>query len=146
MSNSFSITLPTKEKDLAEIETNQSVLIIGANGSGKSRLGTWMDLKSPQRNIVHRISAQRALAMPDHTTPTSLQQAQNNLLYGIENLEGSELLWYKENYRWGSKPAISSLNDYGKLMVYLFSDKIEENSKYIELVKSSEKRIRTNDD
>ncbi len=43
MSNSFSITLPTKEKDLAEIETNQSVLIIGANGSGKSRLGTWMD-------------------------------------------------------------------------------------------------------
>lgn len=141
MNNSFSITLPTKEKDLAEIETNQSVLIIGANGSGKSRLGTWMDLKSPQRNIVHRISAQRALAMPDHTTPTSLQQAQNNLLYGIENLEGSEPLWYKENYRWGSKPAISSLNDYGKLMVYLFSDKIEEDSKYIELVKSSEKRI-----
>ncbi|ENA73320.1 hypothetical protein EC2730350_4747, partial [Escherichia coli 2730350] len=52
-------------------------------------------------------------------------------------MEGSEPLWYKENYRWGSNPAISSLNDYGKLMVYLFSDKIEEDSKYIELVKSS---------
>lgn len=49
MSNSFSIILPKKDNGLEEIETNQSVLIIGANGSGKSRLGTWMDLKSPQK-------------------------------------------------------------------------------------------------
>ncbi|HGN9112681.1 DUF4435 domain-containing protein [Enterobacter hormaechei] len=141
MSNSFSIILPRKENDLEEIETNQSVLIIGANGSGKSRLGTWMDLKSPQKNMVHRISAQRALAMPDHTTPTSLKQAQNNLLYGSADLGNSEPLWYKEHRRWVNKPAISSLNDYDKLMVYLFSDKVEVNSKYIELVKLSDERI-----
>lgn len=141
MSNSFSIILPKKENGLEEIETNQSVLIIGANGSGKSRLGTWMDLKSPQKNMVHRISAQRALAMPDHTTPTSLKQAQNNLLYGSADLGNSEPLWYKEHRRWVNKPAISSLNDYDKLMVYLFSDKVEVNSKYIELVKLSDERI-----
>ncbi|WP_368909356.1 DUF4435 domain-containing protein [Proteus penneri] len=141
MSNSFSILLPKKDNSLEEIETNQSVLIIGANGSGKSRLGTWMDLKSPQKNMVHRISAQRALTMPDHTTPTSLKQAQNNLLYGSTDLENLETLWYKEHRRWTRKPATSSLDDYDKLMVYLFSDKVEVNSKYIELVKLSDERV-----
>lgn len=141
MNNSFSIILPKKDNSLEEIETNQSVLIIGANGSGKSRLGVWMDLKSPQKNMVHRISAQRALRMPDHSTPTSLKQAQNNLLYGSTDLGDLEIFWYKENRRWTKEPAISSLNDYDKLMVYLFSDKVEVNSKYIELVKLSDERI-----
>ncbi|CAD6049523.1 DUF4435 domain-containing protein [Escherichia coli] len=141
MSSSFSIILPKKENGLEEIKTNQSVLIIGANGAGKSRLGTWMDLKSPQKNMVHRISAQRALAMPDHTTPTALKQAQNNLLYGSADLGNMEPLWFKEHNRWVNKPAISLLNDYDKLMVYLFSDKVEVNSKYIDLVKLSDERI-----
>lgn len=70
--------------------------------------------------MVHRISAQRALRMPDHSTPTSLKQAQNNLLYGSTDLGDLEIFWYKENRRWTKEPAISSLNDYDKLMVYLF--------------------------
>lgn len=141
MSDSFSIVLPKKDSNLVEVEAYQSVLFIGANGSGKSRLGTWMELQSPQKDIVHRISAQRALAMPDHTTPTTIEKAQNNLLYGSADLGTTEPIWYKTHMRWANKPAISSLNDYDKLMVYLYSDKVELNSKYIESVRLSDKRI-----
>ncbi|MGC0912482.1 DUF4435 domain-containing protein [Pantoea sp. XAF26B01_ASV70] len=141
MSDSFSIILPKRDSTLVEIETNQSVLFIGANGSGKSRLGTWMEFKSPQKDVVHRISAQRALAMPDHTTPTAIEKAQNNLLYGTADLGNADTIWHKTNRRWANKPAISSLNDYDKLMVYLYSDKVELNSKYIESVRLSDKRI-----
>jgi len=53
---SFTYYLP-KENGEPEQQTteNNSVIIIGANGSGKSRLGAWIELQSPEQ--THRISA-----------------------------------------------------------------------------------------
>ena len=61
--------LPLKQQvEKVEIKDVSSVIIIGANGSGKSRLGAWID--APDSKIpVHRISAQRALTMQEHNTP-----------------------------------------------------------------------------
>lgn len=66
------LVLP-RENANEEIETSQSLLLIGANGSGKTRLGTWIEITSPQKNSVHRISAQKSLALPDSTTPQSIE-------------------------------------------------------------------------
>lgn len=46
------------------IENNGSVVIIGANGAGKTRLGSWIEFSSTHRLKVHRISAQKSLSMP----------------------------------------------------------------------------------
>jgi energy-coupling factor transporter ATP-binding protein EcfA2 len=143
MENKFTLELPTRTDATEKLSTNSSVLFIGANGSGKTRLGAWIDLESPQYEKVHRISAQKSLSMPDTTTSVSIEKAEKSLLCGYAdyNGDGVNYKYYKQNQRWQQKPAISLLNDYEKLMIYLFSDQIEENAKYYNAAKASEERI-----
>ncbi len=79
------LILPTADGQNLEIEMAQNVLFIGANGAGKTRLGTWIELNSPNSQLVHRISAQKSLRFPDSATPKSIEQAKNSLLFGYEN-------------------------------------------------------------
>ena len=125
-----------KENTTETVSTSQSLLFIGANGSGKTRLGTWIEINSPQKEIVHRISAQKSLALPDSITPQSIEQAEKDLLFGNPG-------WSHQNKanKWGNKPATTMLNDYQKLMVYLFSDETEENAKFKRECKASEIRV-----
>lgn len=81
-------------------------------------------MNSPEHNLVFRISAQKSLAMPDTTTPTAIDLAERNLVFG--NPTETNKQWY----RWQNKPATAFLNDYEKLMVYLFSDETEANAKF----------------
>lgn len=137
MDSQFKLILPTNTSGTQEIETTTSLLFVGANGSGKTRLGTWIEIESPQKEKVHRISAQKSLTMPDTTTPTSIERAEKDLLFG--NVDGQ---WaHKQGHKWHQKPAISFLNDYEKLMVYLFSDHTEESAKYLTASKASTERI-----
>lgn len=131
------LTLPGKiGSPLQILETEHSILFIGANGSGKTRLGTWIELGKKQSAKVHRISAQKSLTMPDTTTPMSIDMAERNLLFG--SLEREDLV---EHYRWNKRPATSALNDYEKLMVYLFSDETEENAKFKAACVQTKERI-----
>ncbi|NCD06000.1 MAG: DUF4435 domain-containing protein [Spirochaetia bacterium] len=130
-----SLTLPKNGKNTS-IENSQSILFIGANGSGKTRLGAWIEIDSPQKNLVHRISAQKSLMLPDSITPQSIEQAKKNLLFGSPAWSVNE-----KKSKWNQKPATEMLNDYQKLMVYLFSDETEENAKFKRSCKLSENRI-----
>lgn len=67
----------------------------------------------------------RAQRLPDTTTPMSIDLAERNLVFGHPNQVGN-----KQAFRWQNKPATAFLNDYEKLMVFLFSDETEENAKY----------------
>ncbi|CRI63647.1 conserved hypothetical protein [Thiocapsa sp. KS1] len=131
-----SITLPRQGGNLENVATSRNLLFIGANGSGKTRLGAWLEMKSPERAKVLRISAQKSLSMPDTTTPISIELAERNLLFGspTENTN-------KSFHRWQNKPATAFLNDYEKLMVYLFSDETEENAKYKVAQRSATSKI-----
>lgn len=120
-----SITLPRQGGSNETVSTTRNLLFVGANGSGKTRLGTWLEMQSPDSAKVLRISAQKSLSMPDSTTPVSIELAERNLLFGNPTETGN-----KSFYKWQNRPATSLLNDYEKLMVYLFSDETEENAKY----------------
>ncbi|MFQ2079142.1 hypothetical protein ACK33T_20040 [Aeromonas veronii] len=141
MDKYFSIQLPKNDGSFQAVKTQQSLLLIGANGSGKTRLGTWIELKSPQKDLVHRISAQKSLSMPDNVTPISIEKAEKELLYGSADANTTNLSWYKENQRWKRNPAVSLLNDYQNLMVYLFSEHTEESAKYLQASKNSAQRV-----
>lgn len=119
-----SITLPRSGGGNQTITTSRNLLFVGANGSGKTRLGAWLDINSPDQVRVFRISAQKSLAMPDTTTPMSIDIAEQDLVFGYTAAANNKA------HRWQSKPATFSLNDFSKLMVFLFSDETEENAKF----------------
>jgi len=81
-------------------------------------------MSSPDQARVFRISAQKSLSMPDTTTPTSIDLAEQDLVFGHPNAGQNK------NNRWQNKPATFFLNDFQKLMVFLFSDETEENAKF----------------
>lgn len=105
---------------------SKRIVVIGANGSGKTRFGT--DIETRYSNQTHRISAQKSLSMPKNVSPTSKENAEKDFLYG--NANGN--IGHKNSHRWGSNPNTFLLNDYQKLMVLLHTEEYEESIKFKE--------------
>ncbi|MFQ2623988.1 DUF4435 domain-containing protein [Aeromonas caviae] len=107
-----------------DFPVSSSVVITGANGSGKTRLGAWLELESNQKDIVRRISAQKSLSMPDFSHTSAIEEAECDLKYGYHDVKqvSSNPSHWKNSQRWGHKPFTFLLNDYEKLMVYLFTE------------------------
>lgn len=62
---------------------NNSLIIIGANGSGKSKLGAWIEIHHSEQ--VHRICAQRSLVFGDYIVQKSYEQSTNLLMCRAQN-------------------------------------------------------------
>ncbi len=121
----------SNSQDYIEVQDNSSVVIVGANGSGKTRLGTWIELKSPQSFSVHRVAAQKSLSIPDLCSTSSMEIAGNKLLYGFDkDINHKNFLSYKEGTKWSRKPNTGLQNDYDKLLTYLFTEEFEKSTKY----------------
>lgn len=123
-----------------EIQAKSSVVIVGANGSGKSRFGAWIDLESPQKSLVHRVGAQKSLSIPEYCSTSSIDAAENYLLYGYyqHNLAPEQLENYKIGHRWQSKPITLLQSDYDKLLTYLFTEEFDKSTKYRQQVRTTE--------
>ena len=73
--------LPNERGEKIDKETeNNSVIIIGANGSGKSKLGAWIEQQNLEK--VHRIGAQRKLNFNENIQLKSYEEAENLVFYG----------------------------------------------------------------
>lgn len=134
--NSFNLTLPaplSAPTNTAKVESKGSVVILGANGSGKTRLGSWLELQSEHRDKVHRISAQKSLNMPSISVSMSVDEAEANLIYGYKERN----IDYKIGSRWGSNPNTFLLNDFERLLAYLFSEENDKSTKYRQAAKQS---------
>lgn len=128
----FRLQIPkpiSRPDDKGWIEADSSIVIVGANGTGKTRLGAWIDLSSEHRNITHRVAAQKSLMLPMNVSPISVEWAEAALLSGYQQA-GPDLLSYKSGHRWGSKPHTHLLNDYDQLLIYLFSEDYEKSTLY----------------
>ena len=117
---------PTEEKHLPPIEGKTSVVLIGANGSGKTRMSVWIEKNNENFN-VHRISAQKSLNMPTITRPSDLDTSMANLLRG--NVDKSNLAG-KYYYRWKMKPETYLLDDFSQLMEVLVTEEYEKSLQY----------------
>ena len=143
----YSLTLPSPKsapdgEPTTSLSSEGPVVIVGANGSGKTRLGTWIEFESEYKERVHRISAQKSLAMPASATSISVDRALTELTYGNPEVLSDlpNRLYHKRERRWGRNPNIFPLNDYDKLLTYLFSDANEANAQYMEQVENEKKR------
>ncbi len=124
---SYNIILPVRTGQNAQeaIQTLNNIVLIGANGSGKTRLGVWIEQKLQEQVTVHRISAQKALNISDYATIKNLEQAEKELLFGVADNNRNGVSWAKSNYRWNNSPATFLLNDFDKVLSLLFAKTTE---------------------
>ena len=111
-------------------ENVRSMVIVGANGSGKSRMGVQIEQLAGAN--AHRISAQRALSIPASVQPRAYEQAQCNLLYGNydPNQNEEQRAAGKFGNRWGGEPASRMLSDFEHVLALLFADEVKRNRDY----------------
>lgn len=129
---SMGITLPSKLNETTAPSTDsKNIVVIGANGAGKTRFGT--DVENRYNATTHRISAQKSLSMPSEVSPKSKLRAEQEYLYGyFDQNNPLDNLRFKIGSKWGEKPNTFLLNDYEKLMVLLHTEEYEESINFKE--------------
>jgi hypothetical protein len=109
------------------IGAGTSTIVVGANGSGKTRLGVLLENQiAPQS--VQRIAAQKSLTLRDDLSMISLERADRSLRFGAP--DGSH--GHKMPSRWGNKPATHFLNDFDALQQALFGAHNRVASKHLQ--------------
>ena len=131
------IKLPSQDEELY-IEGKNSIVLIGANGAGKTRMSVWIDEHNPEISI-HRVSAQKSLNMPSTVNTSEMGEAEERLKYGATSENKDWLVQFaKRNNRWGNSPETFLLNDFSQLMVYLMTESYEKSLEYREKHKEGE--------
>lgn len=125
--NTFTLTMPNPSRGGATtVESAGVIVCVGANGAGKTKLGSWIELHSPLKDRTHRVSAQKSLTFPRSVNSTDPELAINDLLYG----SGATRHDHKQGHRWGGQPEVHFLNDYELLVKLLFSEEAAVSSTY----------------
>lgn len=124
------VPLSDGQKEI-HIEAGTSVVFVGANGTGKTRLATHIE-KILNLN-AHRISAHRALSL----NPSVPKISENKALLGLRTGTTHETagVQHRNGSRWGDKGSVHLLNDFDFLVQALFA---EQSNKSLE----THKRVR----
>lgn len=131
----FNISVPMFEgQEEILINAGSSVVIVGANGTGKTRLATHIE-KTLNLN-AHRISAHRALSL----NPSVPKISENRALLGLRtgNPADNAQVGHRDGSRWGGKGSVHLLNDFDFLVQALFA---EQSNKSLE----THKKVRSGD-
>lgn len=121
----FVFFLPDRDGNPAECTTTEnSIVIVGANGSGKTRLGVWIE--NCDEHGIHRIVAQRKLNPSEFTPPKSFTQAEHKIRFGAENSEN------KRFYKWnnGREAATKNIDDFDDTLAALLAQRNNESNRF----------------
>lgn len=138
------IKLPDLDGQPQTIINKSSIILIGANGSGKTRMSIWIEKNNPG-SIVHRISAQKSLNMPEQTQNRDISVAYEKWFFGFNNENKKFLNDARDNFRWDKKPATHLLNDFSDLIEYLMSEEFKINAEFREKYRDGKNTIAEKD-
>lgn len=134
----FKYWLPDVQRQKHEYETsNNSVIIVGANGSGKSKLGAWIEQQSLK--MVHRIGAQRNLNFNENIALKSYSQAENLVFFGTDDKNRVERNDKDCRWEWG-KYTTKLLDDFENVLAALIALKNNENDLFVKQCKEAEEK------
>ena len=107
------------------LRPGSTTVIVGANGSGKTRLASW--LEEQVGLSAHRISAHRALNLYPNVAKVSEAQSRFRLLTGMEVPEPrqyseQQMPAYRRGNRWQSNSATHLLDDFAALLQWLYAE------------------------
>ncbi|EML2646469.1 AAA family ATPase, partial [Citrobacter freundii] len=111
--------VPTGTGNLTiDIDFGGTIIFVGANGSGKSRLA--ISIEKSLGEQAHRISAHRALNLNPDVPKIREDNALKKLRYG-DDWDGISIL-NRDNTRWRSKASSLLLNDFDSVIQALFAE------------------------
>lgn len=133
----FTYYLPDATGNKTEHKTkSNSVIIVGANGSGKSKLGAWME----QQDMMgtHRIGGQRDLNFQENIPLKNYAQAEDSVFYG--NADMGDHMRRSKFFRWkdGEQLTTTLLKDFEDVLAALIALKNNENDAYVDACKKAE--------
>ena len=113
------VNIPRKDNSNLELtlKAGKTIIIIGANGSGKTRLAVYLEEQLGEK--AHRIAAHRALSLNPNIEKISEAKAKQGLFYG--NPEWAKDISQRKSARWNNKSSTYLLNDFDRLLQYLFA-------------------------
>ncbi|HMH53962.1 MAG TPA: AAA family ATPase [Candidatus Acidoferrum sp.] len=123
------------EPPIIDVPHRGQIVIVGANGSGKSRLGAWLENPAslwPNRSNTgdqprhaYRLAAQRALLLPDHAERMEPRMAHDRLVRGEDGPSSG-------SSRVRGDPVVGQANDFGLLLNALFAERARQDRDYRE--------------
>ena len=115
----FDLSIPSTDGQTeVSVEAGSSVVFVGANGGGKSRLA--VHIEQTLGLNAHRISAHRALTLNPGVAKIGEQAALSGLRTDYANLQAT--ITHRVGNRWQNKAAVTLLNDFDFLVQALFAD------------------------
>ena len=108
-----------------KLSAGETTIFVGANGSGKTRLASWLE---EQAGVdAHRISAHRALTLNPAVVKVSESQSKFRLLSGIDTpsrdqFPEANIPAYRQGNRWQSNSSTHLLNDFDALLQWLYAE------------------------
>ena len=137
---SFTYWLPDETGKKVDFTTDvSSIIIIGANGSGKSKLGAWIEQQNYSQ--VHRIGAQRNLNFNENITLKSYSQAEDFVFYGSDDKN-----WHAhkdQRWNWGKDYTTKLIDDFENVLAALIGLKNNENDHFVSECKIAAKNNST---
>lgn len=129
---SYKYWLPDEQGKKTEyITESNAVIIVGANGSGKSKLGAWIEQQSFKE--VHRVGAQRNLNFNENIPLKSYSEAENWVFYGNEKEDN-----HQKGHRWNWGHYTTKLiDDFDNVLSALIALKNNEISQFHEACKKA---------
>ena len=123
----FIYWLPNDSSQKQDYKTeSNSVIIIGANGSGKSKLGAWIEQQNFEQ--VHRIGAQRNLNFNENIQLKNYAEAENIVFYGSIPSAGYAQKMLRWNY--GQSYTTTLMDDFENVLAALIAKKNNTNDKF----------------
>ena len=135
---SYEYKLPTISGGFKEYTLdNNSIIIIGANGSGKSKLGAWIE--DQDQDIVHRIGAQRKLNFKSNLSLSNYDYAKNKIIYGTDDED--TIKRHNKGFRWdwGKSKTTKLIDDFDDVLAALIAMYNNETSVYFKNCQDAEK-------
>lgn len=127
------IKLPINEVE-TPVQSENSFVIIGANGSGKSHLGAWIEKSDPSNTL--RISAQRSISLQENIIVRSEESSINKLIFGNEGVK-----MRPKHLKWGEDEYTTKLiDDYEYVLSAIFAHQSKDDRLYVRDCQEREKR------
>lgn len=111
---------------------SNSVIIVGGNGSGKSRLGAWIELRDVTK--THRIAAQRSLVFDPSADLMAYDKAENIVISGYhQNRDDRNHKW-----DWNQRSTTKLITDFDATLAAIIANKNDQLDEYAAVYRKAE--------